>query len=65
MIIGRGLLRRMFAIAKFDHTKDYYRILNLSNNASEEQIKQSYKELAKKYHPDVNKGKGEIFKEIN
>jgi hypothetical protein len=35
MIISRRLLRCMFAVQKFDHTKDYYRVLNLSNNANE------------------------------
>ena len=35
--------------------KDYYKILQLnSNRVNTEQIKSQYKELAKKYHPDVN-----------
>lgn len=34
--------------------KDYFKILNLTPPASEESIKQAYRELAKKYHPDVN-----------
>ena len=35
--------------------KDYYRTLNVSRDATLEQIKQSYRRLARKYHPDVSK----------
>ena len=33
--------------------KDYYTILDVSNTATPEQIKEQYRKLAKKYHPDV------------
>jgi molecular chaperone DnaJ len=46
--------------------KDYYQILGLDRKASADQIKSSYKKLAKKYHPDVSKEDNaeERFKEI-
>ncbi|MBI2643962.1 MAG: molecular chaperone DnaJ [Candidatus Wildermuthbacteria bacterium] len=44
--------------------KDYYRILGVSKDASEEDIKSAYRKLAHKYHPDKG-GDGEHFKEIN
>ena len=37
--------------------KKYYKILNLSENTSNKEVKKKYKELAKKYHPDINKDK--------
>ena len=35
--------------------KDYYFIMGLLKNVSNEVIKTTYKKLAKKYHPDINK----------
>lgn len=34
--------------------KDYYAILELDHNASDDDIKRNFRRLAKKYHPDVN-----------
>ena len=48
--------------------KDYYDILGISKSASDTEIKQAYRKLAMKYHPDRNKGDKnaeEKFKEIN
>ena len=47
--------------------KDYYKIVGVDKTASAEAVKRAYRRLARKYHPDVNKGKGaaERFKEIN
>ena len=49
--------------------KDYYKILGIDNyKASVEEIKQAYREQAKKYHPDINtqsKSTEERFKDIN
>lgn len=48
--------------------KDYYEILGVDRNATEEDIKRAYRNLAKKYHPDLNPGDPEAeakFKEIN
>ncbi len=48
--------------------KDYYEILGVPPNADKKVIKQTYRQLAKKYHPDVNPGNNEAeakFKTIN
>lgn len=47
--------------------KDYYEILGVGKDASEDEIKSAYRRLAKKYHPDLNKTDeaASKFKEIN
>lgn len=48
--------------------KDYYNILGIKRDASEDEIKKTYRKLARKYHPDVNPGDKTAeakFKEIN
>jgi DnaJ-class molecular chaperone len=48
--------------------KDYYKILGVSKSADQKEVRQAYRKLARKYHPDVNPGDTaaeDKFKEMN
>ena len=45
--------------------KNYYEILGVQKNSSDEEVKRAYRKLAHQYHPDKNKGDDKRFKEIN
>lgn len=45
--------------------KDYYKVLGVEKNASEEEVKKAYHKLAHQYHPDKAGGNEQKFKEVN
>jgi len=63
-VIGRRLFKETFVAEK----RDYYEVLGVSKDAGDDEIKKSYRRLAKQFHPDINQDDPEAehkFKEIS
>jgi DnaJ family protein C protein 7 len=52
-------IKRCMQLEKQAKKKDYYKSLEVDRDASDNEIKKSYKKLAMKYHPDKNRDKSE------
>ena len=57
-------LKGIFQMAE---KRDYYEVLGVEKNATDDDLKKAYRKLAKKYHPDVNPSEeaAEKFKEAS
>ena len=53
-----NLLQKAHIALKRSKTKDYYKVLNVANDADDRQIKRAYRMLTKQYHPDKTQAQG-------
>ena len=62
-IVGRINIR-LASSSSSNNNRDLYEVLGVDRNVSKSDLKKSYYQLAKKYHPDTNKGDPEAAKKV-
>ena len=62
LVFTDNLQKREFIMA--EQKRDYYEVLGVDKNADDAAIKKAYRQLAKKYHPDMNPGDAEAEKKF-
>ena len=50
------LSRFFFGVGKFNPKQDYYKTLGIPKTSNKQEVKKAFREMAKRYHPDTDKG---------